>query len=153
MVGVIARRVEDGDADETGGVHWEEESQDSTVPSLETGAGVGGVPTVGMPDVGEEAHRGRGERVVLGEFELGREDAALEGGALGPLDEALPVQHVVLGDGPGGDALGGVVGEGAVLLEQPALGGGLGHEGRALADECDEEKGESGRRDLRRVGS
>lgn len=80
-----------------------------------------------MPHVGEELHRRRRERVVLGELELGGEDAALKGRALGALDEALPAQQVVLGDGAGGDALGGVVGEGAVFLEEAAVGGGLGH--------------------------
>lgn len=85
--------------------------------------------TVGVPHVGEELHGRRRERVVLGEAQLGGEDAALKGCALGALDEALPVQQVVLGDGAGGDALGGVVGEGAVLLEEAAVGGGLGHGG------------------------
>lgn len=82
-----------------------------------------------MPHVGEELHGRRSKGIVLGELELGGEDTALEGGALGALDEALPVQEVVLGDGAGGDALGGVVGEGAVLLEEAPVGGGLGHGG------------------------
>lgn len=85
--------------------------------------------TVGVPDVGEELHRRRRQRVVLGELELGGEDAALERRALGALDEAFPVQEVVLGDGAGRDALGRVVGERAVLLEEAAVGGRLGHDG------------------------
>lgn len=80
-----------------------------------------------MPDVGEELHGRRRERVVLGELQRGGEDAALKGGALGALDEALPVQQVVLGDGAGGDALGGVVCEGAVFLEQTPVRRRLGH--------------------------
>lgn len=84
-----------------------------------------------MPDVGEELHRRRRQRVVLGELELGGEDAALERRALGALDEAFPVQEVVLGDGAGRDALGRVVGERAVLLEEAAVGGRLGHDGAA----------------------
>ena len=71
-----------------------------------------------MPDVHEELHaRGR-QRVVLWELQLGGEDAALERRVLGPLDEALPVEEVVLGDGAGGDAVRGVVGQGAVFLEE-----------------------------------
>lgn len=82
-----------------------------------------------MPDFGEELHGRRRERVVLGELELGGEDAALKGGALGTLDEAFPEEEVVFGDGAGGDAFGGVVGEGAVFLEETAVGGGLSHGG------------------------
>lgn len=40
------------------------------------------------------------------------------------------MQQVVLGDGAGGDAFGRVVCEGAVFLEEAAVGGGLGHGGR-----------------------
>lgn len=43
----------------------------------------------------DEFHRRRTERVVLGEFELGGENTALEGGALGSLDQGFPVEHVV----------------------------------------------------------
>lgn len=85
--------------------------------------------TVWVEDVDEELHGGRGERVVLGELELGGEDAALEGCALRSLDEALPVEEIVLGDGAGGDTLGRVVGEGAVLLEEAPVGGGRSHGG------------------------
>lgn len=80
-----------------------------------------------MPHVGEELHRRRRERVVLGELELGGKHAALERRALGALDQAFPAEQVVLGDGAGGDALGRVVGEGAVFLEEAAVGGGLRH--------------------------
>ena len=75
-----------------------------------------------MPDLAEELHCRRGERVVLGEAQLGGEDAALKGRALGALDQGLPAQEVVFGDGAGGDALGWVVGEGAVLLEEAPVG-------------------------------
>ena len=87
-----------------------------------------GVPrTIGMPDVDEELHGGRGEWVVLWELELGGEHAAFEGRVLGPLNEAFPVEDVVLGDGAGCDAFGRVVGQGAILLQQAAVGGGLSH--------------------------
>jgi len=80
-----------------------------------------------MPDFAQEPHAGRRERVVFWEFQLGWEDAAFEGGALGTLDEGFPVQEVVFGDGAGGDAFGRVVGQGAVFLEQTALGGCRSH--------------------------
>ena len=82
-----------------------------------------------MPHLAQELHRGRGQGVVLGEAQLGGEDAALEGRALGALDQRLPVEQVVLGDGARRDALGRVVGQRAVLLEEAAVGGGLRHGG------------------------
>lgn len=127
MVRVVAGRVEDGDADQAAGV-------DCCLSAI---AGRRGrekarrarlwYRTVGVPHVGEELHGRRRERVVLGEFQLGGEDAAFKGRALGALDEAFPVEEVVLGDGAGGDALGGAVCEGAVFLEEAPVGGGLGH--------------------------
>lgn len=85
-----------------------------------------------MKHVADKLHRRRRQRVVAREAQLGSEDAPLEGRAFGPLDERFPVQKVVFGDGAGGDALGGVVGEGAVLLEEAAVGGGLRHAGGCL---------------------
>jgi hypothetical protein len=82
------------------------------------------VLTIRVPHVGEELHRWRGKRVVLGELELCGKDAALERCALGTLDQTLPVKEVILGDGAGGDAFGRVVGERAILLEKAAVGGG-----------------------------
>lgn len=82
--------------------------------------------TVGMPHVADKFHRGWGERVVLGELELGGEEAAFKGRLFGALDERFPDEHVVFGDGAGGDALGRVVGEVLVLLEEA-----LGCDGRA----------------------
>jgi hypothetical protein len=79
--------------------------------------------------VADKLHRRRRQRVVAREAQLGGEDAPLKGRALGPLDEGFPVQEVVLGHGAGRDAFGGVVGEGAVLLEEAAVGGGLRHAG------------------------
>lgn len=85
--------------------------------------------TVRMPDVAEEPHAGRVERVVLGELELGGEDAALEGSAVGALDEGFPEEDVVLGDGARGDAVGRGGGQGAVLVEEAAGGEGRSHGG------------------------
>lgn len=81
-----------------------------------------------MPHVSEEPHGWRGKRIVLGELELGGKDTALERSALGALDKALPVKQIVFGDGASGDALGWVVGERAILLEQTAVGGRLRHD-------------------------
>lgn len=105
MVGVVAGGVEDGDADEAAGVD------------------------VGMPHVGQKLHRRRRQRIVLWELELGWEHTALKGRPLGALDETFPVEEVVFRDGAGGDAFGRVVCEGAVFLEEAAVGGGLGHVG------------------------
>lgn len=82
-----------------------------------------------MPDLPQELHGRRRQRVVLGEAQLGREDAALERRALGALDQRLPVQQVVLRHGTRRDALGRVVSQRPVFLQQPAVGGGLGHFG------------------------
>ena len=75
-----------------------------------------------MPDLAQELHGWRGERVVFGEAQLGGEDAAFEGGALGALDQGFPVEEVVLRDGAGRDAFWGVVGQGAVFLEEAPVG-------------------------------
>jgi hypothetical protein len=64
-------------------------------PCQKEGRG-GIVHTIGMPHVDEELHGWRGQGVVLGELELGGEDAALKGRLLGSLDEAFPMEEVVL---------------------------------------------------------
>lgn len=76
-----------------------------------------------MPHVGQKLHRRRRQRVVLWEFQLGREDAALKGRSFGALDETFPVEEVVFRDRAGGDAFGRVVCEGAVFLEEAPVGG------------------------------
>lgn len=80
-----------------------------------------------MPHVAQEAHRGRRVRVVLGEPQLSGEDAPLERRPLGALHQRLPPEEIIFGHGPRRDALGRVVGQGAVLLEEAAVGGRLGH--------------------------
>jgi hypothetical protein len=84
--------------------------------------------TVRMPDVGEEAHRWWCERIVLRELELGGEHAALEGSALRTLNQTLPVEEVIFGDGTSSDAIWWVIGEGAVFLKEPPVGGGRSHD-------------------------
>ena len=88
---------------------------------------------VGVPDGGEEAHCGRGEGVVAGETELGREDpgGVGRGGRAG--EECFPGEEVVFREGVGGYAVGGVEGEGAVFLEE-ALGGEGGRVGHGLGE-------------------
>lgn len=76
------------------------------------------VYTVGMPDVAEELHGGRHERVVLGEFELGGEDAAFVGSTLGAFDEGFPDEKIIFGYWAGGDAIWGILGEVLVLLKK-----------------------------------
>ena len=73
-----------------------------------------------MPHLAQEAHRWRVQRVVPGELELGWEDAALEGRAVGPLDQGFPEEDVVLGDGSGRDAVRRGGGEELVLVEEAA---------------------------------
>ncbi len=75
-----------------------------------------------MPHLAQEAHRGRVQRVVLGELELGGEDAAFKGGAVGALDQGFPEEDVVFGDGARGDAVGRGRGEEFVLVEEAAGG-------------------------------
>lgn len=125
MVRVVAGRMEDGDADEAAGVHYYNVHQQTKKhkPTKRRRRRNKEKLTIGMPHIRQELHRRRSERIVLGELELGGEDAPLKGRVLGALDQTLPVEEVVLGDGAGGDAVGGVVGEGAVLLEEPAVGG------------------------------
>lgn len=78
--------------------------------------------TIRMKYIPQKLHARRHMRVIVRELKFGREHAALKGRALGPLDQAFPVQQVVFGDGARGDAFGWVVGEGAVFLEEAALG-------------------------------
>ena len=148
VVGVITWGVEDGDADEAGGVDCGIGpprlvsccldpccfiSRPLPAPALRLAGDErreeerDGRRTIGMPYVGQEAHRGRRMRVVLRESQLGGEHAALKWRALGALHERLPAQQVILGHGTGGDAVGRVVRQGAVLLEEAAMSGRLGH--------------------------
>ena len=76
-----------------------------------------------MPHLAQEAHARRRQRVVFRELQLGREDAPFERRAFGAVDQRFPVEQVVFGDGAGGYAFGGVVGQGAVFLEEAAVGG------------------------------
>jgi hypothetical protein len=78
-----------------------------------------------VPNVALELHGRRHERVVLGEFELGGEDAAFVGSSFGALDHGFPEEEVIFVDGTGGDTLWWVGGEVFVLLEESLRGYGV----------------------------
>lgn len=99
----------------------------STLPRPSSRRNNTGSPTVRMPHVARKPHGRRRERIVLGKLELGGEDAALEGRALGALDQCFPHEDVVFGDGACGDAFGRVVGERAVFVEEALGGDAVGH--------------------------
>ena len=83
--------------------------------------------TIRMPHVCNELHAWRSERVVLGKLELSGENTSLEGGSLGPLDKAFPVEKVVFRHRAGGDTFRRVVGESSVLLEEATMCSRLSH--------------------------
>lgn len=62
--------------------------------------------TVWMPDIAQELHGRRHERVVSRKFELGREYTAFVRCSFGSHDHGLPEEEVIFVDGAGGDAFG-----------------------------------------------
>ncbi len=86
------------------------------------GGGGWGVVTIGMPYLPDKSHSWWVEGIVFWKLQLGGEDAAFEGSAVGALDECFPEEDVVFGDGAGGDAVGGVGGE-VFVFEEEAAGG------------------------------
>ena len=84
--------------------------------------------TVGVPHAtSNELHSRRAQGVVSRELQLRCENAALEGGFLGALDQGFPMEHVILGDGACSDTLRWVGGEVFVFVEKALLGDGGGH--------------------------
>lgn len=77
--------------------------------------------TIGVKNFAQELHCRRCQRIVLGELELSREDAAFEGSTLGPLNQRLPLQEVIFAHGAGGDAIRWVVCQGTILLKESAM--------------------------------
>ena len=75
-----------------------------------------------MPHLAQKSHRGRVQRIIFRELQLGGEDAAFKGGAVGALDEGFPKEDVVFGDGAGGNAVGRGGGQELVLVEEAAGG-------------------------------
>ena len=71
-----------------------------------------------MPQIGQKPHGRRHQGIILWEFELGGKDAAFVGSALWSFDQRFPDEEVVFGDGAGGDAVWGVLGEVFVFLEE-----------------------------------
>lgn len=117
MVGVVAGRVKDRNADNAVSVDC-----DRVSPSLALSTLSCVFLTIWVPDVALELHGRRHERVVLWEFELCWEDSAFVWCSLGALDHRLPEEKVIFVDGACCDALGRVGGKVLVLLEE-ALGG------------------------------
>lgn len=75
-----------------------------------------------MPYVAEELHSRWHERVVFGELEFGREDAAFVRSAFGSLDQGFPDEEVVFVHWTGCDAIGRVRSEVFILLEESLRG-------------------------------
>jgi len=72
-----------------------------------------------VPDIAQELHGGRHQRVVFGELELRWKDAAFVWRVLRALYESLPNEQIIFGDWTGGDTVRWVGGEVLVLLEEP----------------------------------
>lgn len=113
MVGIVARRVEDRNADNAVSVDCGHVSSALSVQSLWIL-----VLTIWVPDVALELHGRWHERVVLREFELCRKDAAFVWCSLGALDHGFPQEEVIFVNWACCDALGRVGGEVLVLLEE-----------------------------------
>jgi len=75
-----------------------------------------------VPDVALKLHGRRHERVIFGEFELGREDTAFVWCSFRALDHGLPEEEVILVDWACCDALRWVGCEVLVLLEETFRG-------------------------------
>lgn len=76
-----------------------------------------------MPNpAAQKFHRGRTERIILGELELSSKHAAFKRCALRALDQRLPVEHVIFVDGTGGYAVWWICGEELVFVEKSLLG-------------------------------
>lgn len=75
-----------------------------------------------MPDITRKLHNRRHERVVLGKLDLRWEDSPFIRRAFGSLDQRLPEEEVIFVDGAGGDAIGRVLREVFVLMEEPFAG-------------------------------
>lgn len=86
---------------------------------------VGPGRTVRVPNVTRKLHDRRHERVVLGELDLGGENASFIWRALGTLYEGFPEEQVVFVDGAGGDAIRRILREMSVLLKEPLGGNGV----------------------------
>jgi hypothetical protein len=80
-------------------------------------------PTIRMPHLPKEPHTWRRKRIILRKLQLSGKQTAFERCSLGSLNQRFPVEQVVFGDGSGGDAFWGIVGQGAVFLQQATLRG------------------------------
>jgi len=75
--------------------------------------------TVWVPDIAQELHGRRHERVVLGKLEFRWKHAAFVWGVLRALYESLPDEQIIFRDWAGRDAVWRVGSEVLVLLEEP----------------------------------
>jgi len=80
-----------------------------------------------MPHLTRKPHGRWGQRIVLGELELGEKYAAFKWRALRALYQRLPYEHVIFSYRACGDAFGWVGGEATVFFEETLRGGGGGH--------------------------
>ncbi len=71
-----------------------------------------------MPHITRELHRRRSQWIIFWEFQLRWEHATFERRATGALDQGLPDEDVVFGDGAGSYAVRRVVGQVFVFLEE-----------------------------------
>lgn len=104
VVGVFARRVQNGDTDCSVGVH------------------------VGMQDGRIETKRGCTQRVVLGEIKHRWEHPVLVRCVCRAFQETFPPVQVVFGHRAGYNTIGSISGKLLELFKKPALGGGSWHE-------------------------
>lgn len=71
-------------------------------------AHVAGLVDIRMPDLSDELHARRTQRILLGEDEVGLEAATFVEGVRGPDDHNLPLEDIGIADQAGGEALDGI---------------------------------------------
>lgn len=74
-----------------------------------------------MPNSTQKLHRRRTQRIILGELELRSKHASFKRCPFGSLYESFPVEHVIFGDGAGGNSFRRVGGEVFVFVEEALL--------------------------------
>lgn len=74
--------------------------------------------TIRMPHLTRKPHRRRGQRIIFRKLQLCWEYASFKWRALWSLYQCFPDEEVVFADWAGVDAVGGVVGEVFVFLEE-----------------------------------
>ena len=138
MVWVVAGGMKDGNADGSVGVYcnpkciskmfvivrWAMRASSQAQVTSESSQS----RTVRVPHAtSDKFHRRRAQGVVSWELQLCCENAALEGGFFWALNQGFPIEHVIFGDGTGGDTLWWVGGEVLVFVEKALLSDGGRH--------------------------